>query len=356
MWIQLKSDEAFAIKIYVGGVNAVSGEPARETEVTMMRRLKLLQRKKSIQDYVVTPKQLWLDGIANADGTVRQFVAMPLGKGYTVEAQITGEEVIGGLQFEIVPSKFRAKVYRNEKVTPPGTEYIKIYVLDLHGKVFHLEVTMLHTVDEVKSLLQDATGISPDQMRLILTGQQMEDGRTLDEYKGKGMRPEVVLHLVLRLRGDGGDRPPAEMGIAAGGLIRQTIAKDKRNPNIWDPHCGTIFNVQILNSACFRAITGEIQPATPISAATYASYGYPYFRIFDEEPSGINGNFEEVKSIAEMDAEGKPTEETKEAVAEVLKSTNNEVVLLDDKGNRVGFRTLSQMEKAVRDRFGELTI
>lgn len=32
-----------------------------------------------------------------------QFVAMPLGEGYNIEAQMTGEEVTGGLQFEITP-------------------------------------------------------------------------------------------------------------------------------------------------------------------------------------------------------------------------------------------------------------
>ena len=42
MWIKLTSREPFAIKIYVGGVNAVSGEPVRETKTTMARRLKLM--------------------------------------------------------------------------------------------------------------------------------------------------------------------------------------------------------------------------------------------------------------------------------------------------------------------------
>lgn len=29
---------------------------------------------------------------------------MPLGQGYTVEAQLTGKEVVGGLTFEITPA------------------------------------------------------------------------------------------------------------------------------------------------------------------------------------------------------------------------------------------------------------
>lgn len=38
-----------------------------------------------------------------APGKVRQFVAMPIGGGYAVEAQLTGAELKAGIQFEIVP-------------------------------------------------------------------------------------------------------------------------------------------------------------------------------------------------------------------------------------------------------------
>lgn len=57
------------------------------------------------QNYVVTGSQPWLDGIASGKGTIRQFVAMPLGLGYTVEGQVTGEEHFGGIQLRA----FRAK-------------------------------------------------------------------------------------------------------------------------------------------------------------------------------------------------------------------------------------------------------
>lgn len=104
MWINFTSPSTFAVKIYVGGVNAVSGEPARETATSMRRRLERMKKNQNIQDYVVVPEQLWLDGIASSGGTVKQFVAMPLGSGYSVELQLTGAEVIGGLQIEVIPS------------------------------------------------------------------------------------------------------------------------------------------------------------------------------------------------------------------------------------------------------------
>jgi len=105
MWISFTCNEPFAVKTYMGGINAVSGESHRETERTIEHRAINMQRDENFQDYMVTPDQLWLDGFADEDGKVRQFVAMPLGKGYTAEAQITGEEVVGGLQIEVTPSK-----------------------------------------------------------------------------------------------------------------------------------------------------------------------------------------------------------------------------------------------------------
>lgn len=56
MWISLISIDPSVVRISVGGVNTVSGDPTGDNEAIMMRRLSLVEKKKSIQDYVVTPK------------------------------------------------------------------------------------------------------------------------------------------------------------------------------------------------------------------------------------------------------------------------------------------------------------
>ena len=60
----------YAMRVYVGGINAVSGLPKNEppplTKAQVMK-----------QDYIVTPSQQWIDGICVGPGVVRQFVAMP---------------------------------------------------------------------------------------------------------------------------------------------------------------------------------------------------------------------------------------------------------------------------------------
>ena len=57
------------------------------------------------QDYLVCPPQPWLDGIKTGEGQIRQFVAMPLGAGFTIEAQVSGEERFGGIQVAVFEPK-----------------------------------------------------------------------------------------------------------------------------------------------------------------------------------------------------------------------------------------------------------
>jgi hypothetical protein len=99
LFIQFEGEEwcPSIAKVCVGQINAITGKPYSE------------ELSGHNQDYVVIPKQEWLDGINSGDGTVKQFVAMPLGQGYTIEAQITDEEKYGGLQlvvYEPVDGRF----------------------------------------------------------------------------------------------------------------------------------------------------------------------------------------------------------------------------------------------------------
>jgi len=83
----------FAIKVATGKQCAVSGEPWRDGLV------------RGPQNYMVAPDQPWLAGYVVEKGTIRQFVAMPLGSGYTAEEQLTGKAEHGGLQIAVYPMK-----------------------------------------------------------------------------------------------------------------------------------------------------------------------------------------------------------------------------------------------------------
>jgi hypothetical protein len=86
-----------AVQVGVGNINAVSGESWTEN------------LNADPQNYLVCPDQPWLDGINAGEGAIRQFVAVPLGCGRSVEAQLSSEPEAGGIRltvFEPLPGRF----------------------------------------------------------------------------------------------------------------------------------------------------------------------------------------------------------------------------------------------------------
>jgi hypothetical protein len=108
MWINFSGGYPIAVKVATGKINAVSGETWRDG----------LHRDP--QDYLVASSQPWLDGYCVEEGVIRQFVAMPLGSGYTAEEQITGEAEYGGLQIVAFPMKGEA--YERTMMAPLSSQ------------------------------------------------------------------------------------------------------------------------------------------------------------------------------------------------------------------------------------------
>jgi hypothetical protein len=98
LWIRFSPPGGypFAVKVATGKINAVTGESWRDG------------LNRGPQDYVAVPGQPWLDGYVVEKGFIRQFVAMPLGAGYTAEEQVTGAAEHGGLQVMAFPLKREA--------------------------------------------------------------------------------------------------------------------------------------------------------------------------------------------------------------------------------------------------------
>lgn len=95
LWINFRSFRRypFAIKVGTGKRCAITGDAWCD------------HLNSDPQDYLVIPEQPWLDGYCVEKSVIRQFVAMPLGDGYTVEEQMTGEAEHGGIQLIVYPMK-----------------------------------------------------------------------------------------------------------------------------------------------------------------------------------------------------------------------------------------------------------
>jgi hypothetical protein len=137
LWISFegsaKSDVEYKVRVFQGGVNVVTGRKWNDAR----------NKREDNQDYVLVPPQKHLDGIAISNGVVRQFVAMPIGSGYSIEKQITGKEDVGGLQIEISPQTGRMYFSRRGSLIDwqdskqPETVTPKICGLDA-GQLIHL--------------------------------------------------------------------------------------------------------------------------------------------------------------------------------------------------------------------------
>ena len=199
-------DLPIAIKVATGKINAVSGfnwEDGLDAEP---------------QNYLVVPDQPWLDGFNVGKGTVRQFVAAPLGEGLTVEEQINANSNVGGIQLEFIPMK---------------KEYFEKLKLEAQTEGF----------------------------------QEFHDMPMMSCSK----------------------MPMDEMGIGAGGSMRQEIYEDEHGIDAWDLDNTERCFITLANAEQWLSITGEEPPMSPISVDEYTDSGLPWFDYSDDDKISIEG-------------------------------------------------------------------
>lgn len=240
MWIAFGGEEwrPRAVKIGIGNVNALTGE-------------KFVAELKGAgeQDYLVAPApQPWIDGIKAGAGFIRQFVAVRLGEGLSVEGQVTGEEKVGGLQIAVynpVKGKFKKPSHEHEGA---------------HG--------------------------------------------------GTGM---MGMEMSAAAPSGGGAGGGAQMGLGAGGTMTQKIYHDPHGLAAWDAQAFAVIPVHIINSEMFQAITGKKPPESPVTQKDYASYGYPWFALYDEKYADLKAK-EKLRKVKPV-----PGKDDSVAVKKVIK-------------------------------------
>jgi tetratricopeptide (TPR) repeat protein len=251
-------------KVAVGRINAVTGEAYDE------------KVRKHKQDYLVIPDQKWLDGINSGEGRVGQFVAMPLGKGYTVEAQVTDEETHGGFQI----TAFDPKKGRFPDEDPAEEERRR------------LRAAKRKSTEETGGILYSAEHPGAVYGAAV---RPRDDWAKLFEEK----ETEVV-----------------EMGIAKGGHIKQEIVEDTYGAESWDEASKGSIVIHLVNSRVYRDITGNDAPPTPITADEYRKQNIPWFDAYDENsPALMPGKIlQHVESIASLEKIKGETVETHDSI------------------------------------------
>ena len=383
MWINFDSSGPFLVKIYAGDVNVISGEPGVECHDTIERRLALHSEGKSLQDYIVTPEQDWLDGIATAAGVVKQFVAVNMGSGSSIEAQIMGQDITGGLQIEVTPAF--------------AQDLIQISLIALTGWTSAVWIRPDETILNLKKVIRDVIGWPVEHIRLIFARTLLENGKIrcplqetllLTDLTGQAARWRTmvlrryetqtgpvasaitsvtpfqfpcsladkiqgsILHLTSNLRGGGGgpvapvvNKPlKQEMTLGAGGMIKQDIVHDKYPRSTWNS-AGTItFNVQILTPQTYSAVTGKPAPECPIDAQTYAKSGAPFYAL-SKPPAPINGVLKGIKTVGEINKWTEPAVDV--PVVTLGEESKSKTVrgIQNPRGTLLAFRTVSDLKE-----------
>jgi hypothetical protein len=238
LWLDFTTSYPFAVKVASGKINAVTGEPWRTG----------LNRRP--QDYLVLPEQPWLDGFAVQKGIIRQFVAMPLGAGYSVEEQLSGKAEFGGIQIQVYPMK--SEVYFQEEILP-GLP---------------------------RRLVELLPGLLP----------QPEHERE---------------NLCLRCAAPPRVSECADMGLGAGGRMKQEIYEDPHDINVWDLSETSRCFVHLCNALVWREITGTNPPHPPVTAKEYERHSLPWFDFYRDDVAALEGSktLAGVKSVATLSKE-----------------------------------------------------
>ena len=80
-------------------------------------------------------------------------------------------------------------------------ESIQIFVKLVTGKTLALDVKTLDTIETVKNKIQEKEGIPQGQHRLIFSGRELENNKTLYDYK---VQNKSTLYLIFKLRREEG--------------------------------------------------------------------------------------------------------------------------------------------------------
>mmetsp|Transcript_1761 Transcript_1761/g.4464 ORF Transcript_1761/g.4464 Transcript_1761/m.4464 type:complete len:728 (+) Transcript_1761:58-2241(+) len=165
-WLNFCKRSPGALKIYVGGVNAIDGSSGL-AEKGAVRNATL--GPEAHQNYCILGggalkrDQVWLDGINSGDGSVSQFVAAPRSHGLTVEEQVTGraDDSVSGIQFEWIPMRradfeLNKLMYEEDDDTLDGFESVQVRAVNMKDQIYSTPLQAGLAVGDVATITSKA--------------------------------------------------------------------------------------------------------------------------------------------------------------------------------------------------------
>ncbi|KAE9365018.1 hypothetical protein N431DRAFT_473111 [Stipitochalara longipes BDJ] len=297
MWISFNCIRPFAVKIFANDLNIISGKPnipiPPPKKAPLMRRLSISLQGQTAstfqrpipQDYVVPPKQHWIDGIVRLDGIAQQFVANPIDNIVSL-ADKNKNAMPVKIQFEITPTKNKNMWVYIELVNEPTVPMLRLEA-DARENIRQL-------IDEVLTKMA-----IPQRkvMRISFEGDLVGDFDTLDTLEAsRGDTIYVYLDKQSNTSGHGlgagttaGKPVPTSRGSSTKGLnksqrggVEQIIHQDFMPSSEWDTKNRITFPVYLIRACDFKAITGFNPPPTPVSAAAYAKNNFEFREEYTE--------------------------------------------------------------------------
>lgn len=162
MWISFKEEDVkwkhqsrevpFAIRMYAGEKNIISGEPRAPNLSALLETRKLPEN----QDYFVVPKQHWIDGIAVSPNILRQFVTIPYVSD-SIENKVSGMARESNIKIEIIPA----------------SAGMRIAVITF--RKFYVYMCPDDTVDSLRQIVANRDGVAVDEYELYFASRKLEE-------------------------------------------------------------------------------------------------------------------------------------------------------------------------------------
>lgn len=233
MWLSFSATAPAALQVGVGRLCAVSGRPWSD------------RLSPDPQNYVVLPRQPWLDGITSGSGTIRQFVAGPPADGADRADGSTDGTVDGRLPDEEDWAGVRLQVFEL------GEKPLAAWRAEQRRRSVRHQSPWGVAGDET------APGAIP-------------------------LAPAAVTAPPVPA-----PRPVPATGVATGGRMRQDVYRDDRPPGDWREHASGQVFVHLATAPQWRHITGEAPPASPVDRAAYTAANLPWLGSYDSDADDL---------------------------------------------------------------------